>query len=152
MEQASVLPAWEQLSQSFPEVTQASVRWSWSNGPFLGQLFKFLAVKNKNKNTSRKSKALNLSEDGAWLNKKLDRMPLICKLLSLKLLTINTESMETKDGSVMETETWSSFGPKTLKPKKSKVLSFKTKMLQEWLHKSSNTNFLWESFKIVTLH
>jgi hypothetical protein len=25
-------------------------------------------------------------------------------------------------------------------------------MLQEWLHKSSNTNFLWESFKIVTLH
>jgi hypothetical protein len=25
-------------------------------------------------------------------------------------------------------------------------------MLQEWLHKSSNTNFLWELFKIVTLH
>ena len=25
-------------------------------------------------------------------------------------------------------------------------------MPQEWLHKSSNTNFLWESFKIVTLH
>jgi hypothetical protein len=65
MEQASVLPGWEQLLQSFPEVTQASVRWSWSNGPFLDQLFKFLAVKNKNKNTSRKLKALNLSEDGA---------------------------------------------------------------------------------------
>jgi hypothetical protein len=65
MEQASVLLAWEQLLQSFPEVTQASVRWSWSNGLSLDQLFKFLAVKNKNKNTSRKLKALNLSEDGA---------------------------------------------------------------------------------------
>jgi hypothetical protein len=152
MEPASVLLAWEQLLQSFPEVTQVSVPWSWFNGLFLDRQFKFLAAKNKNKNTSQKLKTFNSLEDGGWRNKKLDQMLPICKLLSLKLLMTNTESMETKDGSVMEIEIWSSFGPKTPKQKKLKVLSSKTKTPQEWPHKSSNTNFLWESFRIATLH
>lgn len=114
----------------------------------MASLSRLWEVRNRRLNIYPNSRISKCLVVGDWLRRMLDQMPLIWKLLPLRLKE-DIFWMVTNVGLEMAIKTLSLFGPEIVKLKKLMLLLFTT-TLRDSHQFPSRTSCLFVSFKIVT--